>query len=317
LPDYIITAKLHIDSTEADAYFKKPRSLPIKAKIMDADKLDITMGKLQNQLDAIRIRNTDAFKSPHVSKMASDVQILINKLDGTTKATGRVQVAMGRLRNSVSEVNESSRVSTSDRDNIFSTLTKDMSKVFLWGIATGAVYGLVHAVSEGVQYLKDLDKELTNIQLVSGQTSSEVYKLADSFNKMAKELGATTLDMAKGATTWIRQGKSMEETMELLRISTMLSKLGDLEAAEATEKLTAVMNGYRLETSEAIKVTDTLIALDNSLATSTRAIVDGMSKASSMANAAGVSYQNLAAYIGVVQSVTQQSGDTVGQAFSR
>jgi len=203
----------------------------------------------------------------------------------------------------------------SAQKNIAKDLGNNVSKVMQWGIATSAVYGSLQEIRKALEYIVGLNKELTNIGLVTGQDQGQLTGMSGQFNAMAKELGATTLDMAEGATTWIRQGKSMADTMELLRVSTMLSKLGNLEASEATEKLTAVMNGYRLETSEAIKVTDTLIQLDNTLATSTQAIVDGMSKASSMANAAGVSYQNLATYIGVTQAVTQQAGDTVGQAY--
>jgi TP901 family phage tail tape measure protein len=105
--------------------------------------------------------------------------------------------------------------------------------------------------------------------------------------------------------------------MTLLKNSTMLSTLGNLEATDATSKLTAVVNAYNVSAEDSIKIVDTLIELDNILAANTAGIADGMQKASSMAKQAGVSYQNLASYIGVVISNTQQAGDTVGQAFSR
>ena len=103
--------------------------------------------------------------------------------------------------------------------------------------------------------------------------------------------------------------------MILLKNSTMLSKLGNIEAADATSKLTATVNAYNISAEDSIEIVDTLVVLDNTLAASTQGIADGMQKASSMAKQAGVSYQNLASYIGVVISNTQQSGDTVGQAF--
>lgn len=38
---------------------------------------------------------------------------------------------------------------------------------------------------------------------------------------------------------WLRQGRTAEQTTELLTQSTKLSKLGAIEASDATEKLTA------------------------------------------------------------------------------
>ena len=43
----------------------------------------------------------------------------------------------------------------------------------------------------------------------------------------------------------------------------MMSKLGNLEAADATDKLIAVTNAYNISAKDSIQVVDTLIGLDN------------------------------------------------------
>ena len=48
----------------------------------------------------------------------------------------------------------------------------------------------------------------------------------------------------------------------------MASKLGALESAQATEYLTAILNGFQMEASESTSVVDRLIAVDNIAATS-------------------------------------------------
>lgn len=103
--------------------------------------------------------------------------------------------------------------------------------------------------------------------------------------------------------------------MTLLRNSTMLSKLGNIDAADATSKLTAVMNAYGVAVEDTSGIIDTLISLDNSLAATTKDIANGMEESSSVAKVAGISYQELAAQIGVIQQITQQSGDTIGNAM--
>ena len=42
----------------------------------------------------------------------------------------------------------------------------------------------------------------------------------------------------------------------------MLSTLGMMESAEATEKLTAVLNGYKLGAEDAAGVVDKLVGVD-------------------------------------------------------
>ena len=96
-----------------------------------------------------------------------------------------------------------------------------------------------------------------------------------------------------------------------------MSKLGNLEAADATDKLISVTNAYNISAKDSIGVVSTLIGLDNSFATSTSEIAEAMQKSASMAKLAGVSYQDLASYISVISATTRQSGETIGQAFPR
>ena len=42
----------------------------------------------------------------------------------------------------------------------------------------------------------------------------------------------------------------------------MLSKLGMMESSEATEKLTATLNGYKLSAEDAMDVVDKLVNVD-------------------------------------------------------
>lgn len=184
-----------------------------------------------------------------------------------------------------------------------------------YALSIGLVYGALNQLREGIQYVKELNKELTNIQLVTGQEDSEIAKLAVDYNDLAKTMGATTIEVAKGSLEFIRQGKSQEETATLLRNSMKLSKLGNIESAESTEKLTAIMNGFKLTAYDTGEVIDKLIALDNSYATSVEEISTAMQYSSNSAQQAGVDFEHLAAYITIVSSTTRQSAETIGQAF--
>jgi len=137
-----------------------------------------------------------------------------------------------------------------------------------WAAAMGLVYGAFNQLKKGIGFLVELNKEMTNIQIVSGATDAEVARLALDYNKLAKEMGGTTVEIAKGSLEWIRQGKTAAETQELLRSTMMMAKLGNMETAEATEYLTSIINGFKLKASETEDVVSALVAADNMAATS-------------------------------------------------
>jgi len=95
----------------------------------------------------------------------------------------------------------------------------------------------------------------------------------------------------------------------------MLSKLGNLSAAESTEYLTSTMNSYKLETEDAIKVVDKLIAVDNKSATSAKELATALRYAAASASEAGVSIEQLISYIATISSTTRQNAEMIGQGL--
>jgi Xaa-Pro aminopeptidase len=173
------------------------------------------------------------------------------------KATAGLKVNVSSK--GASELNNSFKEVEATNKSITKDLGNNVSKVMQWGIATSAVYGSLQEIRKAMEYLVALNKEMTNIGLVSGQTQEELAGTANQYNQMAKELGTTTLEMAQGAVSWIRQGKSAEETTKLLTNSTMLAKLGNMDAVDATSKMTAVLNAYNMTAEDSINIVDSLV----------------------------------------------------------
>lgn len=114
---------------------------------------------------------------------------------------------------------------------------------------------------------------------------------------------------------WLRQGKSVEDTTKLLTASTMLSKVGMIEASEATELMTSTLNGYKMGAEEAIGLVDKLSAVDLAYATSAQEIAVAMQYVASSANQAGVDIDQLIGLIAVGSETTRLSAETIGNAW--
>ena len=163
--------------------------------------------------------------------------------------------------------------------------------------------------------INDMDEAVTNLSIAMGKGRSEAYSYLGDLNKQAKELGATTKQTADSADSWIRQGKSIAETEKLVRDSMVLSKLGKIESADASEYLTASLNGYKKSASEAIDIVDKLTAVDMESASDAGGLAVSLSKTASAANMAEVSFDRLVGMIATVKEVTQDSDESVGNMF--
>ena len=194
-------------------------------------------------------------------------------------------------------------------------LSATAQRMAVYTLATQLAYKAMQQLREGIQYIIELNKEMTDIQIVTGFDSGKIDALSHSYNQMAKELGATTLEVAKGSLAWFRQGKTIEEAAQLTEASIKMSKLANMDSAQSTEYLTSMINGFKLESEDVMGVIDKLVAVDNTAATSVEELASAMQRSSNVAQQSGVSFNELVAYIGTVSSVTRRSATTIGEAF--
>ena len=166
-----------------------------------------------------------------------------------------------------------------------------------------------------VDTAKSLDTSLFNLQVATGQTREETKGLMNTYNQMARELGSTTNEIAEAADAWLRQGRSIDETNELIKDSAILSKIGMIDSADATEYLTSSLNGFKLSADSALAVISKLNAVDMNAAASAGGIAESMSKTASSAQQAGVSIDQLIGMIATLTDVSQASPENVGTAM--
>ena len=174
---------------------------------------------------------------------------------------------------------------------------------------------VTNAIKEAVNEVKALNKAQTDLQIVTGKSNAEMVSLMNKYNELAKDMSVTTKNITSSADEWLRQGKSVAETNELIKDSVILAKVGQIDEAEATKYLTSAMNGFKAETSDVIGIVDKLTNVDLESATSAGGLAEAMSKCANSADVAGVSMDALIGYIATVAEVTQKSDSVVGESF--
>ncbi len=182
--------------------------------------------------------------------------------------------------------------------------------------AVTAIAGFsVQQLKEVYDNVVKLDSAVVNLSMVTGYNRDRTKELVASYSEMAQELGAVTSEVAAAADDWLRQGYSLEDTNELIKTSTVLSKIGLINSAEATQYLTSAIKGYKVEINDAMSIADKLSAVDMAAAVSVGGLAEGMSKTANSARLAGVEMDTLLGYLAAVGEVTQQDMASIGNAF--
>ena len=109
-----------------------------------------------------------------------------------------------------------------------------------YGISSAIWNNFSRSVSKAYTYVKDLDKSLNDIRIVSGQSTEQMARFAVQANKAAQALGASTLDYTKGALIYYQQGLNDEEVIKRTDITVKMSNVLGRSAEEISNYMTAI-----------------------------------------------------------------------------
>lgn len=274
----------------------------------------IKQSKSKKELTSAQIQMNEANK-----KAASSAKDALNNLEREiegTKAGTRAKEARivkeQELDASLKKLVATEKQHLSITDQVKNALS---SQFGVYNLVSQGIMMARQAITATIQTVKELNEAMTDVQMVTEGSSYQTQKLATQYAEMAKQMGATTTEIAKGATEWLRQGKSIEETTELLKQSTIMSKVGAIEASKATELLTSTLNGYKMSASDASHVVDALSAVDLAAATSVEELAVALQSTANSARTSGVEFEQLIGQIGAVSEATRRSASVVGNSF--
>ena len=203
--------------------------------------------------------------------------------------------------------------------NIWQTLGNSFKNMIYQFTQMGAAYAIIGKVRQSIQRIitdsQNLDKALTNIRIVTGQTSDETQQLMISYSQLGHELSATTTEVATSANEWLRQGYEVAEVNDLITASLHLSKLGMIESSQATEYLTSTLKGFKIQASDAMDIVDKLTAIDMNAAVSAGGIAQALQNFANIASMSGLDIDQSAAMASTIIDVSQKDPSSVGNAI--
>ena len=199
--------------------------------------------------------------------------------------------------------------------NISSGFADATARVLNYTAVYRTMWMVVQKFRQSIDVAKELDKAFTSIELVTLGTADATKQLRKEYADLAVEMSATVTAVAEGADAWLRQGKSAEEATQLIKASMIMSRIGAIQSSEATEYLTSVLNGYKMETEDVMHVVDAMSQVDIESASSIDDLAIALQRSTATAQQAGVSFERLLGYVAAVRETTQRSASVIGEAM--
>jgi TP901 family phage tail tape measure protein len=187
-----------------------------------------------------------------------------------------------------------------------------MTRFPVWMAASTAFFQTLNFLKDGINFVNELNKSLTEISIVTGKSQQGVAALGREYNQLAQEMGVLTSEIASATVEFYRQGLSQEEVMEKARIATQYAKISALDFSTSAKILTAAVNSMGIDAERA---SDVFSYLGDATATGADEIGRAFQKVGGSAGALNVEFEKVASWIAVVSSRTRESAETIGQSM--
>jgi len=169
------------------------------------------------------------------------------------------------------------------------------------------------AIQETMQFVQQYDAAMTEIQMVTLKSDSEIANIGKGLINSAVEMKAPIADVTSAATALYRQGLGDEEVQTRLEDVIKFSTTAGVKAADAVKLITVSLSSGLVESST--EAMDVISALGDSAATTAAEITKGLQKSVYAAKDVGVTYQELVSMLTAITAGTQLGGNVAGTAM--
>lgn len=176
---------------------------------------------------------------------------------------------------------------------------------------------LMRGLREAVDVVKELDAAMTKTAVVTNFSVGDMWEKLPQYTANANALGASVKDMYEATTLYYQQGLNSEQAMGIANETMKMARIGGLEAADATDKMTAALRGFNMELNEtsAQRVNDVYSNLAAKTASNTEELGTAMQRTASIAASAGMSFEGTAAFLAQAIETTREPAENLGTAM--
>lgn len=289
-----------------------------------AQKEDLRLKKLGTLMSGV---NTTGLKFDDAGAVRNFVQDIIGGNTEISKMTPKIIDANNRLwefatttktvNNNVKEEkytldqatgsmykhNEAIRQDSSKSLSFVQQMGQAIKNTVTCAFSTDLLNYCLNALKDGIQIIKDLDSELTQVSIITGMTTEETKELSLKYVELSKDMGRSISEISKINTELVKQGLSTAESMSRIQTVIKLSTTTGMNTNEASSFITSSENIIGEDTE---KIADVMLKAGQISTSSATEIGEALTKTASSAKATGISIEELSAIFSTLVEVTQE-----------
>ncbi len=308
--------KTEISSTNASVTDMKNEL----TKLQDEAKNPEGLAQLRQQLAALKNINIDEIptdleeikqvidnlNSEELKKITQRLKEIDTSAEGVAPAVDKCGDAFDAMKNSAQGLDQTAR----EVENLHNQILQFFS-------IGNAVQLFKRAVKSAFDTVKELDATMTETAVVTDFTVSDMWEQLPTYAAEANKLGAAINDLYGSTTLYYQQGLQTKAAMALGIETTKMARIANIEAADATNLMTAALRGFNMELNETStqKVNDIYSELAAITAADTQEIGVAMSKTASIASSANMKLETTAALLSQIIETTREAPETAGTAM--
>ena len=318
-------------TTASNNYANSPTEAHQKALIASEKELDKQIKTVTN---SVRSMNAELAKDSKVSSLHNQLADFMSKNGKTVKYFGNDlrdifnQTGQGAkltnqelavLKQRFIDIQNTARNTGKLGKTWFQTLREGMSSFSYWTSSTFLVMKAIQEIKKAVNFTRELDSALVNINYTMDVTSSQLANIGNKSIKMAKDLHTSAENVLGAVKLYANAKETADSILAKAQPAIMLSNVTGFSGEQSAKYLQTIMNQFDLTQEDLMNISDTIQGVSQSMAHDFSdgivQINEGIATSGEVARAAGMDLSEYASMIGMLVEKTGLAGSQLGNSL--
>lgn len=266
---------------------------------------DVNLDETKGDIEAVK-KILEDYTADEIKKTPEILEKLRQAASGAEKPIRNVGNAVDDTTEEIKEMDRAAR----DMENL-----KD--QVLQFFSITNAIQIFKDAIRSAFETVKELDAAMTETAVVTDFSVGDMWEKLPQYADEANKLGTSIKSLYEATTLYYQQGLNSAQAMDVGIETMKMARIAGMDAAAATEAMTAALRGFNMEINEisATRINDVYSELAAITAADTSQIATAMSKTASIAASANMEFETTAALLAQIIETTQEAPETAGTAM--
>ena len=158
------------------------------------------------------------------------------------------------LQRRFAELTAQSKAAGVEVETVRQRMTNLFGQHFNTALIMLAIRGLRMALRQLWQDIKEVNEALVQTQIVTGLSGAALEAYTDKAYAAAEKSRDKVTNILSESTAYGRLGYDSELSVQLAQLTSMYSKLGDVDTSDATDAITALMKAFDLKNADEIEL---------------------------------------------------------------